>query len=408
MSEIGAARERTLALTERAAAELAETKKLFVRDRIDLLFDAAASSRTASWPTPWPTACPPTAWSPAAAWCRAGRPWWWPTIPASRPARGRPDGGEDRPDDEVALARRAADLLVHRLAVPGSPTRSTVPGPRGPGGSSRNQVALSGGCRDLLPVRPSAAGGVHPVVLRPGDHGRGRRLDVPRLAANGRDGGGGAGQPRGDGRDRMHAEVSGCGDQRPPTTPTRSSRRSSTSPTCCRTAGVPAHLRGRRGRPGLQPGVVPAADAAGYDIHTVIDALLDKGSFFEVKPLFAPELVVGLGLLDGEVVGVVATSPRSRAGCVRRLGGQGRPVHLAVRRVQHPAALPGRRAGHDRQRRGAAGIIRHGAKMITAVAEATVPTVRSSSQGVPGRAVRHGRAGLRARRLPGAATAKIA
>ena len=46
--------------------------------------------------------------------------------------------------------------------------------------------------------------------------------------------------------------------------------------------------------------VVPAEDAAGYDIHDVIEGLVDVDSFFESKPLFAPELVIGFGLLEGQ------------------------------------------------------------------------------------------------------------
>ena len=61
---------------------------------------------------------------------------------------------------------------------------------------------------------------------------------------------------------------------------------------------------------------------------------------------------------------------------VRRLGRQGGPVHLAVRRLQHPAVfladVPGFMIGTQVERQG---IIRHGAKMITAVSEATVPKV---------------------------------
>ena len=76
-------------------------------------------------------------------------------------------------------------------------------------------------------------------------------------------------------------------------------------------------------------------------MHDVIDGLVDAESFFEVKPLFAPELIVGLGLLDGRPVGVVANNPAIEGRrAVRRLGRQGGPVHLVLRRVQHPAGVP--------------------------------------------------------------------
>ena len=47
--------------------------------------------------------------------------------------------------------------------------------------------------------------------------------------------------------------------------------------------------------------VVPAEETRGYDMHTVIDCLVDAESFFEVKPLFAPELIIGFALMDGSV-----------------------------------------------------------------------------------------------------------
>jgi methylmalonyl-CoA decarboxylase subunit alpha len=49
-------------------------------------------------------------------------------------------------------------------------------------------------------------------------------------------------------------------------------------------------------------------------MHDVIDGLVDAESFFEVKPLFAPELVVGFGLLDGRPVGIVANNPMVKGG----------------------------------------------------------------------------------------------
>ena len=71
---------------------------------------------------------------------------------------------------------------------------------------------------------------------------------------------------------------------------------------------------------------------------------------FEVKKLFAQELITGLARIDGRAGGH-RRQPAQVQGrrALRRLGRQGRALHLAVRRLQHPAALPGRRAGlHDR------------------------------------------------------------
>ena len=109
----------------------------------------------------------------------------------------------------------------------------------------------------------------------------------------------------------------------------------------------------------------------------MIDALVDEGSFFEVKPLFAPELVTGFGLLDGELVGIVANQPAVKGGVLfvdsadkaARFIWQCDAFNIPL---LYLADVPGFMIGSAVERQG---IIRHGAKMITAVAEATVPTI---------------------------------
>jgi acetyl-CoA carboxylase carboxyltransferase component len=123
--------------------------------------------------------------------------------------------------------------------------------------------------------------------------------------------------------------------------------------------------------------LVPAQESAGYDIRTVVDAIVDEGSFFEVKPLFAPELVTGFGLLDGQVIGVVANQPAVKGGVLfvdsadkgARFIWQCDAFSIPL---LYLADVPGFMIGSAVERQG---IIRHGAKMITAVAEATVPTI---------------------------------
>ncbi len=85
-------------------------------------------------------------------------------------------------------------------------------------------------------------------------------------------------------------------------------------------------------------------------MHRVIDALVDDASFFEIKPLFARELIVGFARLDGEAVGIVANNPKHLGGVLfgDSADKAARFIWL-LRRVQRAADLPRRRARlHDR------------------------------------------------------------
>ncbi|HTT35300.1 MAG TPA: acyl-CoA carboxylase subunit beta [Thermoplasmata archaeon] len=121
--------------------------------------------------------------------------------------------------------------------------------------------------------------------------------------------------------------------------------------------------------------LVPEDSNAAYDVHDVIARLVDRRSFLEVQPEWAPNLVVGFARLDGRPIGVVANQPRALAGTldmsasvkgarfVRFLDAFNLPV---VTLVDVPGFLPGTVQEHG-------GIIRHGAKLLYAYAEATVP-----------------------------------
>ncbi len=112
-------------------------------------------------------------------------------------------------------------------------------------------------------------------------------------------------------------------------------------------------------------------------MHRVIECLVDAESFFEMKPLFAPELVVGLGRMDGRPVGVVANNPAAKGGVlfVDSADKAARFIWCCDAfniPLVFLADVPGFMIGTEVERQG---IIRHGAKMITAVSEATVPKV---------------------------------
>ena len=123
--------------------------------------------------------------------------------------------------------------------------------------------------------------------------------------------------------------------------------------------------------------LIPDSPNQPYDMHTVVEAVLDDQAFTEVMPLFAPNIVVGFGRVEGRSVGVVANQPMQFAGTldidasekaarfVRTCDAFNIPV---LTFVDVPGFLPGTDQEWD-------GIIRRGAKLIYAYAEATVPLV---------------------------------
>jgi methylmalonyl-CoA decarboxylase subunit alpha len=123
--------------------------------------------------------------------------------------------------------------------------------------------------------------------------------------------------------------------------------------------------------------LVPQEAQRGYDMRKVVEALVDEGSWLEVKKLFAKELLVGLARLDGQVVGILANQPMQKGGVLFNDSADkaARFIWLCDAfniPLLFLADVPGFMIGTDVERRG---IIRHGAKMITAVAEATVPKI---------------------------------
>jgi acetyl-CoA carboxylase carboxyltransferase component len=122
-------------------------------------------------------------------------------------------------------------------------------------------------------------------------------------------------------------------------------------------------------------GAIPADEAAGYDVRDVVDRLVDDGSFFEVKSRWAQEMVVGLARLDGHVVGLVANQPQVRSGAIFVDSADKAARFITLCDAFNIPLLflhdvPGFMVGVAVERQG---IIRHGAKMITAMSSAEVP-----------------------------------
>jgi len=124
-------------------------------------------------------------------------------------------------------------------------------------------------------------------------------------------------------------------------------------------------------------GLIPDSPNTPYDMHRAIEAVLDDGDFLEVQALYAPNVIVGFGRVDGHSVGVVANQPMQFAGTldikasekaarfVRTCDAFNVPI---LTFVDVPGFLPGTSQEWD-------GIIRRGAKLLYAYCEATVPMV---------------------------------
>ena len=254
------------------------------------------------------------------------------------------------------------------------------PGRRGAGRIFYNQVRLSGKVPQVCCLfGPSAAGGAYiPAfcdVVFMVEKTASMYLGSPRMAE----------EVIGEhatleemGGARMHATISGSGDNLVADDAAAleaAKRWLSYLPTSWREAPPAVEaVEPRAGSKGIGD-IVPAEERRAYDMHRVVDALVDEGSFFELKPLFAKELIIGFGRMAGETVGIVANNPMHLGGVlfVDSADKAARFIWLCDAfnvPLVFLADVPGFMIGTAVEREG---IIRHGAKMITAVTEATVP-----------------------------------
>ncbi len=123
--------------------------------------------------------------------------------------------------------------------------------------------------------------------------------------------------------------------------------------------------------------IVPESSRASYDMHDIINRILDRADFMEVQEHFAPNLIIGFGRIEGSTVGVVANNPKHKAGVldidsstkgarfIRFCNAFNIPL---VTFVDVPGFMPGVQQEYS-------GIIRHGAKMLFAYGASTVPKV---------------------------------
>ncbi|MCC7070684.1 MAG: acyl-CoA carboxylase subunit beta [Deltaproteobacteria bacterium] len=255
------------------------------------------------------------------------------------------------------------------------------PGRRHAGRIFHNEVKLSGVVPQIcLLFGPSAAGGAYiPAfcdVIFMVDKNASMYLGSPRMAE----------MVIGEkitleelGGAKMHTSESGCADFlcKSEEEAIRDARawlayfpqRSGEKPTAC--AGA-APKRSR-----LVDEIVPADEKTAFDVKELIEALVDEGSFVEVKKRFAKEVVCGLARIEGRVVGLVASQPKEKGGVlfVDSADKAARFIWLCDA-FEIPLVfltdVPGFMIGSRVEKQG---IIRHGAKMIAAMSEATVPRI---------------------------------
>ncbi|MEW9106693.1 acyl-CoA carboxylase subunit beta [Paenibacillus sp.] len=123
--------------------------------------------------------------------------------------------------------------------------------------------------------------------------------------------------------------------------------------------------------------LIPNNQNAPFNMYDLIDRIIDERSFFEIKKLFAGELITGLARMNGKPVGIIANQPRVKGGVLFLDSADKAARFITLCDAFHIpllflADVPGFMIGTKVER---AGIIRHGAKMISAMSEATVPKI---------------------------------
>lgn len=255
------------------------------------------------------------------------------------------------------------------------------PGRRGAGRIFYNQVKLSGRVPQIcLLFGPSAAGGAYIpafcdiVVMVEGNASM--YLGSPRMAEMvigekvSEEEMGGA---------KMHCSVSGCGDVLVKTEEEAiafSRKYIRYFPQNYRQKPSDCESKKNNAEKTVEE-IIPKNQNAPFNMYELIDHLIDADSFLEIKKLFAPELITGLARLDGKSIGIIANQPRVKGGVLFHDSADKAAKFIALCDAFHIpllflADIPGFMIGSKVEQ---AGIIRHGAKMIAAMSEATVPKI---------------------------------
>jgi acetyl-CoA carboxylase carboxyltransferase component len=368
---------------ERHQAKLTEQQKLPVRERIERLVDPesfAEEALLANWEQEGLGADGVITGLALIGGRRAA-------LMANDPTVKAGSWGPKTVEKILRIQERAMKVgvpLVYLVDSAGARITDQVqmfPGRRGAGRIFYNEVRLSGQVPQVcLLFGPSAAGGAYipafcdVVIMREGNASM--YLGSPRMAE----------MVIGEkvtleemGGAKMHTSVSGCGHF------LAASDEEVIDVGRRYLSYMPANWR--EDPPAAPPAapasstplaeLIPADENQIFDMQEVLDALLDADSFLEVHARWAKELIVGYGRLDGRAIGIVANQPKHTGGVLFVDS-----ADKAARFIQtcnafnlpllFLADVPGFMIGTAVEREG---IIRHGAKMISAVSEATVPKI---------------------------------
>jgi methylmalonyl-CoA decarboxylase subunit alpha len=283
----------------------------------------------------------------------------------------------------IETAYRAGMPMIYLVDSAGARITDQVdlfPGRRGAGRIFHSQVRASGAIPQVCALfGPSAAGGAYipafcdVVVMVEGNAsmylGSPRMVEMVVREKTTLEEMGGA---------RMHCSVSGVGHFLAKTEPEALAtvrRYLSYLPSNWR--GVPPSVAPAEPPAGDLRELVPANERQAYDMRRYVRGLVDDGSYFEIHALWARELTVGFARLDGRVIGVLANNPLHKGGVLFVDSADKATRFITLCDAFNVPLLflsdvPGFMVGTAVERQG---IIRHGAKMISAVSEATVPKI---------------------------------
>ena len=384
MSDLSSAQARALAGgPEHHRAKAREQGKVPVRERVALLLDEGSFSEEALLAN-WHQDGLGADGVVTGVGCIGGRP---VALMANDPTVKAGSWGPKTVEKILRIQERAMSLAIPMIyLVDSAGARITeqvqmFPGRRGAGRIFHNQVKMSGVLPQVCVLfGPSAAGGAYIpafcdiVIMREGNASM--YLGSPRMAE----------MVIGEkvsleemGGAKMHTGVSGCGHQlvRSDEEGIEVARRYLSYLPGSWNAQPPAAPAQPAGAGGAIAGLIPQDENKPFDMQALIDGVLDDGTFMEIHPRWAKELIVGFARLDGRSVGIVANQPKHKGGVLFSDS-----ADKAARFIWNCNAfnvpllfladVPGFMIGTQVERQG---IIRHGAKMISAVSEATVPKI---------------------------------